>query len=246
VVAIAAGDFHSLTLRADGTVVGWGYTNYGQARVPDGLSNVVAIAAGDTHSLALKADGTFVGWGNNSYGQTTLPAGLTGAVAIAGGNQYSLVTTPGPGFLAKPPAAVALAPGASTNLSISVWSAGPFTNQWAFDGAPILGESGVDLMITNFDLTKAGAYSIAISNQQGYAIAVSVLRLTNSPVVLVDGVDFGGGTVTGVDVSQISMSSTFGKAGHIYYSLDGSEPDFTAIPYLTPISLSNSATLRGQ
>ena len=55
VVAIAAGDSHSLALKSDGTVVAWGYNGEGQTTVPAGLSNVVAIAAGGYHSLALLA-----------------------------------------------------------------------------------------------------------------------------------------------------------------------------------------------
>ena len=81
VVGIAGGAYHSLALKADGTVAAWGAgtTNtgtsphYGQSVVPAGLSNVVAVAAGYYHSLALKADGTVIGWGDNSYGQTNSP-----------------------------------------------------------------------------------------------------------------------------------------------------------------------------
>jgi hypothetical protein len=53
VVAIAAGGWHSLALKADGAVLGWGRNDSGQTNVPGGLSNVVAIAAGYAHSLAL-------------------------------------------------------------------------------------------------------------------------------------------------------------------------------------------------
>lgn len=65
VVNIASGEFHSLALKADGTVVAWGRNDEGQTDVPPGLSEVVAIAAGDSHSLALKADGTVEAWGRN-------------------------------------------------------------------------------------------------------------------------------------------------------------------------------------
>ncbi|MGD0650215.1 MAG: fibronectin type III domain-containing protein [Verrucomicrobiia bacterium] len=90
VMAIAAGAWHGLALKSDGTVVGWGLNNYGQTNPPAGLAEVVAIAAGRYHSLALKSDGTVVGWGLNNYGQTNPPAGLAGVVAIAAGNYYSL------------------------------------------------------------------------------------------------------------------------------------------------------------
>ena len=54
VVAIAAGDEHTVALKQDGTVVAWGDNGYGQTKVPAGLSGVVAIAAGVGHTVALK------------------------------------------------------------------------------------------------------------------------------------------------------------------------------------------------
>ncbi|MBE0541310.1 MAG: hypothetical protein IH623_07990 [Verrucomicrobia bacterium] len=62
VVAIAAGNqygmfgivsHHSLALKQDGTVVGWGRICGRPVVVPEGLSNVVAIAAGQTFCLAI-------------------------------------------------------------------------------------------------------------------------------------------------------------------------------------------------
>ncbi len=85
VVAIAAGQLHTLALCADGTVVAWGAGASGQlghnattaSAVPvlvdtsGALSGrtVVSIAAGERHSVALCADGTAVTWGGNAYGQ---------------------------------------------------------------------------------------------------------------------------------------------------------------------------------
>lgn len=90
VVAIAAGGYHNLALKSDGTVVGWGYNGYGQTTLPSGLSGVVAVAAGYYHSLALKSDGTVVAWGSSGDGQITVPVGLTGVVAISASNYHSL------------------------------------------------------------------------------------------------------------------------------------------------------------
>ncbi|MHB1421144.1 MAG: RCC1 domain-containing protein, partial [Bacillota bacterium] len=80
VVSAAAGYYHSLALKTDGTVWAWGLNGYGQlgdntttnrlAPVQvSGLTNVVAVAAGNSHSLALKSDGTVWAWGLNSSGQ---------------------------------------------------------------------------------------------------------------------------------------------------------------------------------
>ena len=87
-VAVAAGSGYSLVLKSDGSIVGWGLNNYGQAIPPDG-NDFAAIAAGVGYSLALKSDGSIVGWGWNYSGQVTPPAG-NDYVAIAAGETHSL------------------------------------------------------------------------------------------------------------------------------------------------------------
>jgi len=87
---ITAGAYHSLALKSDGTVVAWGRNDFGQANVPEGLSDVIAIAAGYYHSLALKSDGTVVAWGYNGHGQTNVPEGLSDVKAIAAGGYHSI------------------------------------------------------------------------------------------------------------------------------------------------------------
>jgi hypothetical protein len=86
--SISAGGYHSLALKSDGTIVGWGWNYYGQASSPSG-SDFIAIAAGRDHSIALKSDGTIVGWGANYYGESSPPSG-TDFVAIAAGVFHSL------------------------------------------------------------------------------------------------------------------------------------------------------------
>ncbi|MGA8892975.1 MAG: kelch repeat-containing protein, partial [Anaeromyxobacteraceae bacterium] len=112
VVAIAAGSWHSVALKSDGTVWTWGHNAAGQlgnggsspsalpAPVP-GLSGVKAIATGNNHTLAILADGTVRSWGYNQFGQlgdgTTTSqvspvavTGLTGIVEVSGGEWHSL------------------------------------------------------------------------------------------------------------------------------------------------------------
>lgn len=95
VVAVAAGGAHSLALKKDGTVWGWGNNEFGQSGfgtveliaggpdyyMPDQflksykplqvqtLTDVIAIAAGIDYSLALTADGTVWSWGSQPYGR---------------------------------------------------------------------------------------------------------------------------------------------------------------------------------
>ncbi|HEX8440337.1 MAG TPA: RCC1 repeat-containing protein, partial [Archangium sp.] len=110
--AVAAGVNHSLVLRQDGTLWGWGDNSLGQLgegpstsrstpfQVP-GLTGVTALASGSQHTLALLDDGTVQALGANAVGQlgngkTThrftpvqVPA-LTGVTALLAGNQHSL------------------------------------------------------------------------------------------------------------------------------------------------------------
>lgn len=85
VSAIAAGQYHTLALCTDGTLVSWGYNKYGQlgnnttvsSKVPVSIAGsgalagrtVTAIAAGQYHSLALCSDGRLLAWGRNHQGQ---------------------------------------------------------------------------------------------------------------------------------------------------------------------------------
>lgn len=97
VIAVAAGgDYwlkdsaHSVALKSDGTVVGWGYDHDGRIVVPSGLNNVVDISAGRSHCLALRNDGSVVAWGYNPHGAIDPPPGLTGVVAVSAGGFHSL------------------------------------------------------------------------------------------------------------------------------------------------------------
>lgn len=87
IVAIAAGGYRSLLLRADGRVIdGVGST----PAVVSNLTDVVAIAAGGARALALKNDGTVTGWGEDYFRQPVPPPSLTNIAAIAVGGTHSL------------------------------------------------------------------------------------------------------------------------------------------------------------
>ncbi len=88
--AVAAGAYHCLALRSDGTVVGWGDNTFAQAGPPANLANVAAIAAGAYHSLARLSNGTVVAWGTYDPYQTNVPPTLANVTAIAAGGQHNL------------------------------------------------------------------------------------------------------------------------------------------------------------
>jgi alpha-tubulin suppressor-like RCC1 family protein len=110
VTAIAAGVFHSLFLKSDGSLWVMGNNGYGQlgdgtyntTNLPEQIvaSNVTAIAAGRYHSLFLKSDGSLWAMGYNAsgqlgdgtYNQTNRPEQIvaTNVTAIAAGYFHSL------------------------------------------------------------------------------------------------------------------------------------------------------------
>jgi alpha-tubulin suppressor-like RCC1 family protein len=108
-VAVGRGD-HTLLLKSDGSLWGWGYNAYGE--VGRGLkgpvfaptnvvsTGVTAIAAGLVHSLFVKSDGSLWVMGDNTYGQlgdgtfterdTPKRIVASGVVAAAAGDGHSL------------------------------------------------------------------------------------------------------------------------------------------------------------
>jgi alpha-tubulin suppressor-like RCC1 family protein len=145
VVAITAGDSHSLALCSDGTVAGWGLNGYGQlgdntttnrlAPVavdtnPESSAlfgkTVVAITAGESHSLALCSDGTVAAWGGNEYGQLgdgtttnrSAPVGVN-TTALVAGQRFSRLTSGSSAYhtlalVTAPPASAITLAGAQT------------------------------------------------------------------------------------------------------------------------------------
>jgi alpha-tubulin suppressor-like RCC1 family protein len=88
-VQVAGGEWHSLALKSDGTLQGWGDDTLGQTYFLD-TNNYVAIACGALHSLALQSNGIVAAAGYDGYGETEVPDGLSNVVAIACGFYHSV------------------------------------------------------------------------------------------------------------------------------------------------------------
>jgi alpha-tubulin suppressor-like RCC1 family protein len=112
--AVSGGDYHSIALRGDGTVFGWGQntgrqladgttTNRPLPVATGGITGVTAVSAGSNFTLARLSDGRVAGWGSPSNGRlghgATSPTptwpvfatGITTAVAVEAGETFGLV-----------------------------------------------------------------------------------------------------------------------------------------------------------
>jgi alpha-tubulin suppressor-like RCC1 family protein len=121
ITSVAAGVYHSMALRPDGSVLAWGANSVGELgdgtttnrNVPvlvSGLgpgSGVIAVDGGGAYSLALKSDGSVLSWGYNHAGQLgdgstanrTAPGPVlnlgpdSGVTAISAGGNHSVVVS---------------------------------------------------------------------------------------------------------------------------------------------------------
>jgi alpha-tubulin suppressor-like RCC1 family protein len=111
---IAAGTYHSMSIKTDGTVWTWGNNIFGMLGdgsevdrylpVSTGLTDVINVAAGTFHSLAVRVDGSVWSWGENLMGQlglsdfedrnvptrVTLPVEAGEIVEVSAGSRHSL------------------------------------------------------------------------------------------------------------------------------------------------------------
>jgi hypothetical protein len=89
-VAAAGGDYHSVAIRHDGTLVAWGFDDDGQTDVPTNSLPFVSVAAGADHNLAIADDGSIVAWGLDDSGQTDVPNAVSSVLSVAAGESHSL------------------------------------------------------------------------------------------------------------------------------------------------------------
>jgi alpha-tubulin suppressor-like RCC1 family protein len=173
VIAVSAGDYHSLALCSDGTLAAWGDNYWGQlgnnrtdiSRVPVAVNTagtvlagktVIAVSAGASHSLALCSDGTLAAWGYNNFGQLGNSSKVNSRVPVG-------VNTAGTVLAGK--TVIAVSAGAIHSLALC--SDGTLA-AWGDNYAGQLGNDStvnslVPVSVTTADTVLAGKTVIAVS-----------------------------------------------------------------------------------
>lgn len=184
IVAIAAGDIHTLALDSDGKVYAWGTNTAGQlgngntttSSLPVAVTTtgalsgkrIVAIAAGQVHSLALDSEGKAYAWGTNTQGRL-------GANTTSG----AVVTTPMAVFVNGVLNGKRLVDIDAGTHSIAVDSAG-VVYTWGYNASGQLGNNtsnattsyGVPLVVTTAGTPMAGKKIVDVAAGLNHSIAV--------------------------------------------------------------------------
>jgi len=214
VIAIAAGQYHTVVLLENGTVQAWGLNSFGELGIgtnansstPATITNmggmVAAIATRKDHSMALLANGTVKSWGRNDFGQI-------GNGTTADSNTPVTVTG-----LEGTVTAIAAGWGHSVALL-----ANGTVNSW---GKNIYGQLG--------------------SGTWGLTPQTALINVDNvAPVVTAD--KPAGSYSSSLQVA-ISCSDNYSGCRDLYYTDDGSTPDTASLLYTGPLTISSSSTLK--
>ena len=214
VLAIAAGEFHSVLVKDDGTVIAWGGNANGQTNVPSNLTNAIAAAAGYSHTLVLKADGSIVAWGQNDLGQTNVPANATNIIAVAAGGkqslalkkdgtvlQWGLTNAPIPAGLTS---VTAIAAG--TNFCLALLSNSTVV-AWGANGS---GQTNVPVNLSNVVAIAAGGTHALALKQDGTVVAWG--SMTNVPYGLSNVMGIAAGDAHSVALLNNGTVQTWGNS----------------------------------
>jgi len=192
VIAMAAGDNHSLFVTVDGKLWAMGNNDYGQlgdgtyttrntpVRVNE-AANVIVVAAGGQHSLFVTADGKLWAMGRNNYGQL-------GDGTYADRNRPELVVDFNSGAFDAPaiiahPATQTITAGGSVTFSVLATGSN-LSYQWMKDGSDILyyyDANSASYTITYAGQYDAGAYSVRVWNPYGTVTSNIAMLTVNDP-----------------------------------------------------------------
>lgn len=141
IIAISAGYLHTVALRANGTLMTWGYNNFGQLgagttntatyfatpSLPTGKAAAQIVAQGDS-TLIRCSDGTLVGWGSAARG--VLASGSTASLltptSVASGYTFNYIDIAGLGGTATASSYRNSGVGILTSGAVVTWGANTY------------------------------------------------------------------------------------------------------------------------
>ncbi|MCP4753859.1 MAG: hypothetical protein GY866_23490 [Proteobacteria bacterium] len=258
------GGWHTLGLKADGSIWAWGNNQYGQLGVgtdalkisptelfPNTLSKWKSISAGAEYSLAVRFDGTLWAWGINSRGQLGLGTQDSELVPRQVGTHADWIAASASKYMSM---------GLKTNGTIWAWGANWF-NRLGTDSSDDVCSSPIQVGLDN------DWHHVALGEEHAAAAKTDNTIWTwgdNDSGQLGDGTntviayprqqDDGTPPVLSItpvggefdDVATVTLSATdnVDPNPRIYYTLDGTDPSDQSHIYEGSILLDMSSTLK--
>jgi len=253
VIAVTAGQYHSMALCSDGTIATWGYNLYGQlgnnsttnSSVPVAVTttgtplagkNLVALNAGYYHSVAACTDGTIATWGYNTYGQlgnnSTTQSNVPVAVStspLAAGEKFMLIAGGQSAYhilslVATPVPAVTTLPATAVTANTAVLNGTVNANG---SSAAVSFDYGLD---TTYGTNVAGTpATVTGSTSTSVSVALTGLAPATTYHFRVNGAD-GSGTTNGPDMTFTTLS-TNANLSNVALSAGSLTPAFSSAVY---------------
>jgi hypothetical protein len=147
-----------------------------------------------------------------------------------------------PTFSQQPMNQIAIV-GGSTTLASAVNGRLPMFYQWRLNSTNINRATNSSLTFTNVQFTNAGTYMLVASNAFGVSNSQPATLSVQRFIISASGQPVNGDAISVVGYTTISFQSLY-AGGMIFYTLDGSLPDFNANPYTGQFTLWQSSTVR--
>ncbi|MGH9181955.1 MAG: chitobiase/beta-hexosaminidase C-terminal domain-containing protein, partial [Acidimicrobiales bacterium] len=266
VAKVAAGQYFSVALKTDGTLVAFGYNAYGQLGQGDttlrasptaiaGLTGIQAIAAGQNHALALRSDGQVFAWGQNNNCQigdgTSSSSRLTPVqllecppvVSITAGQSHSL---------AHAETGVVYAWGRQIEGQVGDGTTGSYqVNPVALDAPDDIGALGAGYR-HSIAISRDGSvwgWGHNFQGQVGDGTATNRLapvRVADAGFAWLVGAPIFSPTPAWSSTPVAVTMTSHTPGAEIRYTTDGSEPSGTSTVYTAPVTPAVSTDLRAK
>lgn len=178
--------FSALSLKADGTLFGWGSGNL-LSLMPANLSNMVSLSVSGATAAALRNDGRVFAWGASLSlaSMTNLPPGVSNVIALAVGDNavFATVGDGSPSFVDSMEERT-VARGRPLILNALAVGQPPLDYQWRRDGVDLPGATNPILTHADTQFSDAGVYSVIVSNVLGVIDGVVATVSVEEPAVI--------------------------------------------------------------